>query len=167
MASQPSRAPAEEMGLCQPRRRRTPWGRVANGPAPARGTRLASGVIMATVEADHQDEQAGQLISGVLQDARELAVAEVDKLKVEAINQVKSAGEGAKYAVAGLLLLTLATLMLGVAIAFGLGAAGLPAWLALGLVAIGYGGGGAGLVRLAQDRRRRRIAGAVTGGPVS
>ncbi|HEX3762537.1 MAG TPA: phage holin family protein [Kofleriaceae bacterium] len=109
---------------------------------------------MATVDLDHQDEQAGQLISGVLHDARDLAVAEVDRLKAEAISQVKSAGEGAKYAGAGLVLLAMATLMLGVAIALGLAAAGLPVWLALGLVALGYGGGGAGLVKRAQDRRR-------------
>src|SRR5690348_13704116 len=62
-----------------------------------RGTRLASGAVMATGNLDPQSEQAGQLISGVLHDARELAVAEVDKLKAEALIQVKSAGEGAKY----------------------------------------------------------------------
>jgi hypothetical protein len=112
---------------------------------------------MATVQFDHQDEQAGQLISGVLQDARDLAVAEVDKLKAEAISQVKSAGEGAKFAGAGVVLLAMATAMLGVAIALGLAEAGLPAWLALGLVAIGYGGGGAVLIRRAQDRRHRAL----------
>jgi hypothetical protein len=105
---------------------------------------------MATVQFDHEDEQAGQLISGVLHDARDLAVAEVDKLKAEAMMQVKSAGEGAKYGGAGLMLLTMATMMLGVAIAFGLAAAGLAWWLALGLVAIAYGGGGAALLKRAQ-----------------
>ena len=100
-------------------------------------------------------KQAGQLISGVLQDARDLAVAEVGKLKAEAITQVKSAGEGAKYGGAGLLLITMAVMMLGVAIAAGLVAAGLAWWGALGLVAILYGVVGAGLVKLAQDRRRR------------
>jgi hypothetical protein len=113
---------------------------------------------MTTGELEHQDEQAGQLISGVLQDARDLAVAEVDKLKAEAITQVKSAGEGAKYGGAGVLLIAMAVMMLGVAIASGLAAAGLAWWLALGLVAIAYGGGGAGLLRVASDRRRRVAA---------
>lgn len=110
---------------------------------------------MTTGNLDHQDEQAGQLISGVLHDARDLAVAEVDKLKAEAITQVRSAGESAKYGGAGLLLILMAMMMLGVAIAAGLAAAGLAWWGALGLVAIAYGGGGAMLVKLAQDRRRR------------
>lgn len=114
---------------------------------------------MATGDLDHHhDEQAGQLISGVLHDARDLAVAEVDKLKAEAITQVKGAGESAKYGGAGLLLLMVAAVMLGVAIASGLAALGLAWWLALGLVAIAYGGGGAGLVKLAQGRRRRMIS---------
>lgn len=108
--------------------------------------------------ADHRHEQPGQLISGVLNDARDLAVAEVDKLKAEAITQVKGAGEGAKYGGAGLLLIMIATVMLSVAIASGLAALGLAWWLALGLVAIAYGGGGAGLVKLAQDRRRRAMS---------
>lgn len=110
---------------------------------------------MATSNLDPQGEPAGQLISGVLHDARDLAVAEVDKLKAEAMMQVKSAGEGAKYGGAGLVLLTMAVMMLGVAIACGLAAAGLAWWLALGLVAITYGGTGAALLKLAQDRRRR------------
>ena len=113
---------------------------------------------MATGNLDPQDEQAGQLISGMLHDARDLAVAEVDKLKAEAMMQVKSAGEGAKYGGAGLMLLTMAMMMLGVAIAWGLASAGLAGWLALGLVAIAYGGGGAGLLRVASDRRRRVAA---------
>jgi len=116
---------------------------------------------MATGDLDHEDEQAGQLISGVLHDARDLAVAEVDKLKAEAITQVRSAGEGAKYVGAGVLMIAMAVMMLGVAIACGLAAAGLAWWLALGLVAIAYGGGGAGLLRLAQDRRRRVASSAV------
>lgn len=110
---------------------------------------------MATSNLDPQGEPAGQLISGVLHDARDLAVAEVDKLKAEAMMQVKSAGQGAKYGGAGLMLLTMAVMMLGVAIAWGLASAGLAWWLALGLVAIAYGGAGAALLKLAQDRRRR------------
>lgn len=110
---------------------------------------------MATSNLDPQGEPAGQLISGVLQDARDLAVAEVDKLKAEAIVQVKSAGEGAKYGGAGLVLLTMAVMLLGVAIACGLASAGLAWWLALGLVAITYGGAGAALLKRALDVRRR------------
>jgi putative superfamily III holin-X len=113
---------------------------------------------MATSNLDPQGEPAGQLISGVLHDARDLAVAEVDKLKAEAIMQVKSAGEGAKYGGPGLVLLTIAVLMLGVAIACGLAAAGLAWWLALGIVAIVYGGSGVALLKRAQDQRRRVVS---------
>ena len=108
---------------------------------------------MATSNLDPQGEPAGQLISGVLHDARDLAVAEVDKFKAEAMMQVRSVGEGAKYGGAGLVLLTMAVMMLGVAIACGLAAAGLAWWLAFGLVAVAYGGGGAALLKRAQDRR--------------
>jgi hypothetical protein len=118
--------------------------------------------IMTTGDLDPRDEQAGQLISGVLQDARDLAVAEVDKLKAEAVMQVKSAGEGAKYGGAGLWLMMIAVTMLSVAIAAGLAAAGLAWWGALGLVAITYGGVGAGLVKLAQERRRRGVSAGAT-----
>jgi hypothetical protein len=117
---------------------------------------------MATGDFEPQDEQAGQLITGVLHDARDLAVAEVDRLKAEAITQVKSAGEGAKYGGAGVLLLAMAVMLLGVAIASGLAAAGLAWWLALGLVALAYGGSGAGLLRLAAERRRRVATSAPT-----
>jgi len=110
---------------------------------------------MATSNLDPQGEPAGQLISGMLHDARDLAVAEVDKFKAEAMMQVKSAGEGAKYGGPGLVLLTMAVMMLGVAVACGLAAAGLAWWLALGLVAIAYGGAGAALLKRAQDGRRR------------
>jgi hypothetical protein len=93
-----------------------------------------------------------------LHDARDLAVAEVDKLKAEAMIQVKSAGEGAKYGGAGLMLLTIAMMMLGVAIASGLAAAGLAWWLAFGLVAVAYGGGGAALLKRAQRRASSSVA---------
>jgi hypothetical protein len=88
---------------------------------------------MATVHLDPRDEQTGQLISGVLSDARDLAVAEVDKLKAEAITKARGVGEEVKVLSAG--------------IALALIAAGLPAWAAFGLVAIACVAAGAVLVK--------------------
>ena len=78
-----------------------------------------------------RDDDAGDLISGVISDARELAVAEVDKLKAE----VKQVGRSAKIAGVGLGFLIAATVMLGQALAFGLIALGVPAWAAFAIVA--------------------------------
>jgi|SRR5690349_22340591 len=103
--------------------------------AGCRGTPLASMASMNTgnLENEHQD-QAG-LISGVLSDARDLAVAEVDKLKAEAITKAKDVGSEIRLASIGLLILTVAAILLGEAIALALVAAGLPAWLAFAIVA--------------------------------
>lgn len=92
---------------------------------------------------EYADEQAGHLISGVLSDARDLALAEVNKLKAEALQQARGMGEEAKILSVAAVLLALSAVMFAGAIALGLTAVGLPSWLALGLVAAAYGGAGA------------------------
>jgi len=92
---------------------------------------------MATGNLDQGEQPpAGDLISGVLSDARDLAVAEVDKLKAEAITQVRDVGEEVKVISVAALILTVGAVMLRKAIALGPAQAGLPSWAAFGLVAI-------------------------------
>jgi len=93
---------------------------------------------MDTSHVEHRDEQPAELISGVLHDARDLAVAEVDKLKAEALTQVKGVGQEIKIATVGLLILTVAAVMFGTALALGLVALELPPWAAFGVVAIAF-----------------------------
>jgi hypothetical protein len=92
---------------------------------------------------EHRDEAPGQLLSGVLSDARDLAVAEVDKLKAEAITQVKEVGHEVKLVSVGALILTVAAIMLAIALALGLAQLGLPPWSAFAVVALLCGGAGA------------------------
>lgn len=83
---------------------------------------------------DHADEPPAELISGVLNDARDLATAEIDRLKAE----ISEVGQQVKIAGAGFLILTVAAIMLGVALALGLALA-LPGWLAFGVVGVVFG----------------------------
>jgi len=73
-----------------------------------------------------------ELLGGVLDDARELASAEIDKLKAE----VKQVGETAKITGIALGILIMAAVMIGTAIALGLAAAGLPSWAGFAIVGV-------------------------------
>jgi hypothetical protein len=85
------------------------------------------------MQTDHQlrNDDAGDLITGVLSDARELAGAEIDRLKAE----VKQVGQSAKIAGVGLGFLIAATVLLGQALGFGLVALGVPEWAAFAILA--------------------------------
>lgn len=87
---------------------------------------------MATTATDPLHEQdAGDLITGVIADARELAVAEVDKLKAD----ISDVGKKAKIAGVGLGFLIAAAVLLGQALGFALIALGVPAWAAFAILA--------------------------------
>lgn len=72
------------------------------------------------------------LIGEVLDDAREIANAEIDKLKAEA----KQVGETAKITGIAFGILIVAAMLIGTALSLGLVAAGLPAWASFGIVGV-------------------------------
>ncbi|CAN5793713.1 hypothetical protein BH11MYX2_BH11MYX2_37320 [soil metagenome] len=86
----------------------------------------------------HHDPAAvssAELIGGVLEDARELASAELDKLKAEA----KQVGETAKITGIALAFLITSAVLVGTGGALGLGALGLPAWASFLVVGAVFG----------------------------
>ena len=85
----------------------------------------------------------GELIGGVIDDARELASAELDKLKAEA----KQVGETAKITGIALGFLIAAVVMLGMAASFGMSSAGLPLWAAFLIVGVVLGAAGVLVVK--------------------
>ena len=101
-----------------------------------RGTPLASKNCMTTHDLDHRDEPPVELISGVISDARDLAFAEIDKLKAEAVTQVKSVGEEVKIVSVGALILTAAAIMLGTSFSLGVAELGVPPWASFGVIAV-------------------------------
>jgi hypothetical protein len=84
----------------------------------------------------------------MLHDAREMASAEVDKLKAEA----KEVSSSAKIAGVGLGAIVVAALLLGQALAFVLVALGFPMWAGFLITAIVMGGGGGAIVLAMKNR---------------
>lgn len=93
-----------------------------------------------------------ELLGGVLDDARELASAEIDKLKAEA----KQVGETAKVTGIALGILIMAAVMIGTALSLGLVAVGLPAWAAFGII-----GAAAAFAGVMVVKHPRKVAAAI------
>src|SRR5262249_29610042 len=117
------------------------------------GTRIASYFFMPSPEIEHRNEQPAELISGVISDARDLAIAEVDKLTAGEAPQGKTVGEEGKSVSVRALILPVAAIMLGTAIALAITALGLPPWAGFGIVAVVFG-----LASYLFMARRRAIA---------
>ena len=84
----------------------------------------------------------------MLHDAREMASAEVAKLKAEA----REVSGSAKIAGIGLAAVVVAALLLGQAFAFILVALGLPVWAGFLITAVIMGVGGGAAVRMMKNR---------------
>lgn len=81
------------------------------------------------------DETTAELVGGLLTDARDLASAHVDQLKLEVRAEVGSMTETITRTGIAIAAFVLVGLLLGQAAAFGLAAAtGLPVWASFGLV---------------------------------
>jgi hypothetical protein len=108
---------------------------------------------MTTPNTDHRDEPPVELISGVISDARDLALAEVDKLKAEAVTQVKTVGEEVKIVSVGALILTASAIMLGTSLSLGVAELGIPPWASFLVIAVVFAIAGVVFIK-----KRRAIA---------
>jgi len=108
---------------------------------------------MTTHDLDHRDEPPVELISGVISDARDYAIAEVDKLKAEAVTQVKTVGEEVKIISVGALILMAAAIMLGTSLSLGVAELGVPPWASFGVIAVAFA-----IIGVVFIKKRRAIA---------
>ncbi|MBA3539853.1 MAG: phage holin family protein [Deltaproteobacteria bacterium] len=93
------------------------------------------------------EQDATDLISGAFSDAKELASAQIDKLKAEA----RQVGATAKITGIGLAFSIVAAIMAGQALGFGLMALGLPTWAAFAIVAVVVGVAGVIFLKYPRD----------------
>ena len=97
---------------------------------------------------DPRNEESRELIKGVLEDVKEIANAEVTKLKAEA----HEVGDSAKYAGLGLAAITIAAILFGQTLAWVLVAIGLPNWAGFLIASVVMGGAGAVTVIVMKNR---------------
>lgn len=84
-----------------------------------------------------RDESTTDLVGGLLTDAKDLAAAHADQLKLEFRNEVRSLTDTIKLTGVAIAAVVLAGLLLGQAAALGLAVAtGLPPWATFGLVGL-------------------------------
>lgn len=105
--------------------------------------------------ADGQERTIGQLVSDASRDLSDIVRSEIALAKAELRDDVKAGAVGAGMFVAAGVLAFLAVILLLIAAAYGLVAAGLSPWLAFLLVAVALLviGGVAGLVGVRQVKR--------------